>query len=113
MSEKTTAATAPAGALTRARRHLCVALLAGLWLVGSAMPLGLVIVLLVGLSMYCVSVPCISMFMRTAASATPRPSPSGLPVARASAGRRVAALGRGDGFGVPSICGVWGQILPW
>lgn len=47
-------------------------LLAGLWAVGSAMPVGLVLVLLIGLSMYCVSVPCISMFMRTANERHPK-----------------------------------------
>lgn len=48
------------------------ALLAGLWLAGSSMPVGLVVVLLIGLSMYCVSVPCISMFMRTATARHPK-----------------------------------------
>lgn len=51
---------------------LQAALLTGLWLAGSIMPLGLGIVLLVGLSMYCVSVPCISMFMRAARERHPK-----------------------------------------
>ena len=51
---------------------LQAALLACLWAVGGSMPAGLVVVLLIGLSMYCVSVPCISMFMSTAAARHPK-----------------------------------------
>ena len=48
------------------------ALLLGLWLVGPAMPAGLALVMAIGLSMYVVSVPCVTMFMDTAARRHPK-----------------------------------------
>ena len=46
--------------------------LAGLWLCGSAMPVGIVIVMLVALLMYVASVPCVSHFMRVANERHPK-----------------------------------------
>ena len=48
------------------------ALLLAVWLAGPAMPLGLGLILAVGLSMYIVSVPCVTMFMRTATERHPK-----------------------------------------
>ncbi|MBW3082352.1 MFS transporter [Bifidobacterium phasiani] len=48
------------------------ALLAALFLVGGAMPLALAPVMLIGLSMYVVSVSCISLFMRVARERHPK-----------------------------------------
>ncbi len=45
---------------------LQAASLLGLWVAGAAMPAGLALVMCVGLLMYVASVPCISMFMKTA-----------------------------------------------
>ena len=50
---------------------LAVALFA-LWAAGSAMPVGLGIVMCIGLLMYVVSVPCISLFMNVAAKRPPK-----------------------------------------
>lgn len=47
-------------------------LLLTLFLVGPAMPAGLLVVLAIGLSMYIVSVPCISLFMRLARTRHPK-----------------------------------------
>ncbi len=46
--------------------------LLGLWAAGSTMPEGLVMVMCVALLMYVASVPCISMFMRTANTRHPK-----------------------------------------
>lgn len=48
------------------------ALLFGLFALGSIMPAALVVVLAIGLSMYIVSVPCISLFMRVARTRHPK-----------------------------------------
>ena len=48
------------------------ALLFALWALGGAMPAALAPVLLVGLTMYFVSVPCISLFMRVARTSHPK-----------------------------------------
>lgn len=47
-------------------------LLASLFWAGSAMPLALVLVMAIGFTMYFVSVPCISLFMETAARRHPK-----------------------------------------
>ena len=48
------------------------ALLLALWLVGTSMPTALAPVLLIGLSMYVVSVPCVTLFMRIARQRHPK-----------------------------------------
>lgn len=48
------------------------ALLFGLFALGSTMPAALAVVLAIGLSMYIVSVPCISLFMRVARTRHPK-----------------------------------------
>lgn len=47
-------------------------LLLALWLVGTSFPVALAPVLLIGLSMYVVSVPCVSLFMRVARQRHPK-----------------------------------------
>lgn len=51
---------------------LQAASLLGLWATGASMPAGLVMVMCVGLLMYVASVPCISMFMKTATVRHPK-----------------------------------------
>lgn len=48
------------------------ALLLGLWAIGTAMPWAFVVILGIGLTMYIVSTPCVSLFMTTAASEYPK-----------------------------------------
>lgn len=104
---------------------LQAALLAGLSAIGSSMPAALAIIVLIGVSMYVISNPCISVFMRTsrsfypqagtlAASMEPMSFNIGIAFGTAVSGAVVANLGMGSvGYvgGILSLCALAFTLL--